>query len=182
MKKYNPVLLILILVFSLVACGGGQRTDSIEPETKTFVSQTHGEIGIFPTYEYMGVYESSEGKGIRHYHLWENPYDGKYLMILQIVPKQGTFPPDIMWNNPKDAIYIRGMRAAYDSISSRSYGIMTKLGAQFPACFILAQEVHVAPKEALFRILIVPDNMCTGNDYQSVMEELDRVLIINPLG
>jgi hypothetical protein len=68
-----------------------------------------------------------------------------------------------MWVNPNGALHIKGMRAAYDSIASRTYSAMQKLGAEFPDCFILAEEVHVAPKEALFRILIVPDKMCTGN-------------------
>ena len=182
MKKCKPIFLILTLVFLLVSCGGQGTETGLEPETKTFVSKTHGEIGIFPTYEYLGVYESGEGKGIRQYNVWEEPFSGKYLLILQIVPKQGTFPKDLLWVNPKDALFVRGMRAAYDSIASRTYSAMQKLGVEFPACFILAEEVHVAPKEALFRILIVPDAMCTGNDYPSVMEELDRVLIINPLG
>ena len=102
-------------------------------------------------------------------------------MIIVIVPKEGTFPDNLVWNNPNTALNVKGMRAAYSSISSRSYSIMNKLGADFPECFILAQEVHLDPREALFRILIVPDDMCT-EDYEPVMEELDRVAIINPLG
>ena len=182
MKKCKPIFLILVLVFFLISCGSGQRTDTgIQPETKTFVSEKHGDIGIFPAYNFMGTYELATEKSFRQYNLWENPYEGKYIMIIQIVPKEGTFPPNLVWNDPQTSLYIKGMRAAYDGISSRSYSIMQKLGAEFPPCFILAQEVHVHPKEALFRILIVPDKMCTG-DYEPVMEELDRVLIINPLG
>ena len=116
MKKYSPIFLILILILSLVACGGQGTETGLDPEINTFVSKTHGEIGIFPTYNYLGQYDSAEGKGIRQYNVWEDPYNGKYLMIIQIVPKEGVFPSNLVWNNPKDALHIKGMRAAYDSI------------------------------------------------------------------
>ena len=98
---------------------------------------------------------------------------------MQIVPKEGTFPNSINWVSNNGLIYSKGMRAAYNSISSRSYTIMTDLGAVLPECFVLAQEVHVSPKEALFRILIVDDEMC-AEKYESAMEELDRVAILMP--
>ena len=180
MKKYNPIFLIMVLL--LVACGGSQVSDTpVNNQTSIFTSPTHGTIAIFPAYKHLGEMKNTEGKGIRTYNVWENPYDNKYIMIIQIVPKEGTFPEDLVWTPENGSLYIKGLRAAYNSIGSRPYSIMTKLGAEFPPCFILAEEVHVSPREALFRILIVPDEMC-AEEYEPVMEELDRAAIINPLG
>jgi len=180
MKKVLSIFLIAL--FFLVACNGGNKpVTKVEPVTKTFVSENHGPIAIFPTYEYLGMKESFEGKSNREYHLWENKFDGKYILIIQIIPKEGTFPSDLVWNSTQGSLYVKGMRAAYNSIAARTYKIMKQLGAEFPPCFILAQEVHVSPKEAIFRVLIVPDKMCT-EEYEPVMEELDRVAVIKPLG
>ena len=176
MRKYSPVFLIIILAFLLVSCGGQSTTDS-ESKYRIFESPTFGKIAVFPSYDYMGVSQDNEGKGLREYHLWESPYDGNYALIIQIIPKEGEFPSDLIWVTRQNALYVKGMRAAYESIASRTYSVMQNLGAEFPACFILAEEVHVSPREAIFRILITPDDMCTG-DYESTMQELDRTLII----
>ena len=177
MKKIIPIFLIFL--FFLVSCQTTPQK-AVETDTNIFTSKTFGDIAIFPAYKYLGETNNIEGRGIRRYHLWENPYENKYILIFQIIPKEGTFPEDLNWfsGNP---LYVKGMRAAYDSLSERTYSVMINLGAKFPPCFLLAEEVHTSPKEALFRILIVPDDMC-GDDYEPVMEELDRVAIINPLG
>ena len=179
MKKVIPIFLIFL--FFLVSCKTTPQP-TVEKDTNIFKSNTHGDIAVFPTYKYLGMKERSENsKAYRKYHVWENPYENKYIMILQMVPKQGkSFPSDINWfaGSP---LYVKGMRAAYASLSERPYSVMVNLGAEFPPCFILAEEVHVAPKEVLFRALIVPDKMC-AEEYEPIMEELDRVAIINPLG
>jgi hypothetical protein len=178
MKKIIPIFLIFL--FFLAGCETTPQS-TVEKDTNIFTSKTHGDVAIFPTFEYLGMNESTEGKGVRKYYIWENKFENKYIMILQIVPKEGNFPEDLQWISKKDALYVKGMRAAFTSIASRSYIIMQKFVTEFPPCFILAQEIHVAPREALFRILIVPDKMC-AEEYKPVMEELDRVAIINPLG
>ena len=184
MKKCNHLFLIMILILSLsfIACNGSQVTDTpVDNQISTFTSPTHGSIAIFPTYKHLGTSKNTEGKGIRTYNVWENERTNKYILIIQIVPKEGTFPEDLNWTPANGRLYLKGLRAAYNSIGSRPYSIMTKLGAKFPPCFILVEEVHVDPKEALFRILIVPDEMC-AEEYEPVMEELNRAVIINPLG
>jgi len=178
MKKIIPIFLIFL--FFLAGCNSAPQP-AIEKDTNIFTSKTHGDISIFPIYKHLGEKRNTEGKGIRTYNVWENPHENKYIMILQIVPKEGTFPEDLVWTPANGRLYVKGLKAAYNSIGSRPYSIMMKLGAKFPDCFILAEEVHVAPREALFRILIVPDKMC-AEEYEPVMEELDRVAIINPLG
>jgi len=185
MKKVIPIFLLIL--FFLAACGGQdvkETKDStpkeVKKDTSSYISLNHGTIGVFPSYKYLGMEEASTEKGNRKYYLWEHPRLNKYILILQIVPKEGTFPENIKWVSPDDALYIKGMRAAYSSISLRTYEIIKKLGARLPDCFILAEEVHVIPEEALFRILIVPDAGCS-EDYAPVMEELDRVTILNPL-
>jgi len=178
MKKIIPIFLIFL--FFLVSCKTTPQS-AVETDINVFTSKTFGEIAIFPTFKYLGMKERSENsKAYRKYHVWENPYENKYIMILQMIPKQGkTFPSDINWfsGNP---LYVKGMRAAYSSIGGRPHGVMVSLGAEFPPCFILAEEVHLSPKEVVFRILIVPDKMC-AEEYEPVMEELDRVAIINSL-
>ena len=179
MKKIIPIFLIFL--FFLVSCKTTPQP-TVEKDTNIFKSNTHGDIAIFPTYKYLGMKERSENsKAYRKYHVWENPYENKYIMILQMVPKQGkSFPSDINWfaGSP---LYVKGMRAAYASLGERPYSVMVNLGAKFPPCFILVEEIHKSPKEVIFRALIVPDKMC-AEEYEPVMEELDRVAIINPLG
>ena len=184
MKKFIPFL--IIIAFILSGCSGTPEQGEIIEETiieediNTFVSPNHGSIAIFPTFKYLGSKESSTVKSIRKYHVWEQKNEGKYVMILQIVPKEGTFPENLNWTPEEGALFIKGKRAAYSTISFTAQKIMFDLGADFPLCFVLAEEVHVVPTEAVFRILIVPDR-CEGN-YEPVMEELDRVAIIKPLG
>ena len=181
MKRIIPIFLIPLL-FMVIACPNNKVPDTrVEEDTNTFVSKQHGSIAIMPTFKYMGEKINEEGKGIRRYFVWENNYDQKYIVILQLIPKEGVFPIDLDWTPKEGSLYIKGFRAAYDSIADATNTILLELGAIIPDCFILAEEVHVKPTEALFRILIVPDKMCSG-DYESVMEELDRVIIINPLG
>jgi hypothetical protein len=186
MKKITSFCLMFI--FFLIGCGKGAPTGEniikkteFKEDINTFVSPSHGTVAIFPTYKYLGSKEDSEGKGIRKYYVWEQPDEGKYIMILQLVPKEGTFPEGIDWTPKEGSLFIKGKRAAYNSINARSQKVMNELGAELPPCFILAEEVHVSKTEALFRILIVPDQMCLGN-YEPVMQELDRVAIIKPLG
>jgi len=173
--------IVLILLFALVACNGNKVPDTrIEKDTNTFVSKQHGPISIMPTFKYMGEQVNKQGKGIRRYFVWENSYDHKYIVILQLIPKEGTFPTDLDWIPTDGSLFIKGKRAAYDSIADLTHTVLLDLGAVIPDCFILAEEVHVKPTEAIFRILIVPDKMCEGK-FILPMSELDRVAIINPL-
>ena len=157
----------------LIACNGGQVTDTpgVDHQVKMFTSAVHGNIAIFPTYKHLGTKKNTEGRGIRTYNVWENERENKYILIIQIVPKEGPFPEDLNWTPTGGRLYKKGLKAAYNSIGSRPYSIMMNLGAEFPPCFILAQEIHHNNTEAIFRILIVPDSFCSER-YEPVMEEL----------
>ncbi len=180
MKRIIPIGLMILLLF-LVACPGNKPPDTrVEKDINTFVSKNHGSIAILPTYKYIGMKENNQGKGIRKYFVWSNDYEGKTIIILQLVPKEGVFPVTIDWTPKEGSLYIKRFRAAYDTIADQTYEIIKEFGVTLPDCFILAQEVHVKPTEAIFRILIVPDKMC-GGKFITVMSELDRVAIINPL-
>lgn len=173
--------IFLILFFALVACNGNKKPDTrVEEDVNTFVSKQHGPISIMPTFKYMGEHINEQGKGVRRYFVWENSYDQKYIIILQLIPKEGVFPTDLVWIPPNGSLYIKGKRAAYDTIADPTYMVIKELGGVLPDCFVLAEEVHVKPTEAIFRILIVPDKMC-GGKFILPMSELDRVAIINPL-
>lgn len=179
MKRIIPIFLILL--FICLSCNGNKVPDTrVEKDINSFVSKNHGSISILPTYKYIGMKETNEGKGIRKYFMWENEFEGKVIIILQLVPKEGVFPITINWTPEEGSLYVKGFRAAYDTIARPTYEVVTELGGLIPDCFILAEEVHVKPTEAIFRILIVPDKMCAG-EYKPIMEELDRVAIINPL-
>jgi len=185
MKRIIPfiltVLLFLVLLFLVVACPGSKKPDTrVEKDINTFVSKNHGNISILPTYKYIGMKETDHGKGIRKYFVWEDTFTNKIIVILQLVPKEGIFPVTLDWTPTQGSLYIKGFRAAYNTVAEPTHKVITELGGILPDCFVLTQEVHVKPTEAVFRILIVPDKMCS-EEYEKVMEELNRVAIINPL-
>jgi len=181
MKKILP--LVLIVFFAAFGCPKKDPPPEkpVDQVASTFISANHGDIIILPTYKYVDEVKYNKGKAARYYHIWENKFEGKYIIIFQLFPKEGVFPDDVNWTPEQGSIFIKGKSAAYDSIAVRLHNALTQLGIQLPECFILAQRVHVSPTEALFRMLLVPDDMCSG-DYSPVMKELDRVAIINPLG
>ena len=177
----RKAIYLFIFLFLLVACTDLVKDTKIEKDTNIFISKTHGEVAIFPTFKYLGVVDLTDYKAHRKYFIWENNYENKYIVITQIIVKADKFPPNIQWINPNGAIFARGMRGAYTSIANRPRLALEKVGGVLPDCFILASEAHVKEREALIISLIVPDKMCSEN-YEPVMEELKRVAIINPLG
>lgn len=180
MKKYSPIFLILILLVSLIACTSSP-TSKVAKDTNIFTSKTHGDISIFPIYKYLGMSDFSDEKAYRKIYVWENAPENKYIIISQLIVKNGKFPVDITWISPYGALYTGYMQAAYTSIGERPFMALDKYGITLPDCFITAVKAHVNDTEAIFRILIVPDKMCS-EVYEPIMQELDRVAIINPLG
>jgi hypothetical protein len=135
MKK---IVYLFIFLFLIVACTDLVKDTKIEKDTNIFISKTHGEIAIFPTFKYLGVVDLTDFKAHRKYFIWENNYENKYILITQIIVKGDKFPPNIQWINPNGAIFTRGMRGAYTSISNRPKLALEKVGASLPDCFILA--------------------------------------------
>lgn len=179
--------LLLIPLFFMLACAGPEIKEDGKPTTEgnitrhtvDFQPKYLDKITIFPTYRFLGSERTESSGAFRNYFVWENKFEGKYVLILQLFPRgEDTFPPDVQWVNPDGALYHRGMRAAYDSLSKSAVEIINKLGGELPDCFIVGQEVVVDRKlrEAILKVLIVPDKFCSGN-WISVMEELDRVII-----
>ena len=112
----------------------------------------------------------------RTYYLWESKFEGKYIMIAKFVPKgSSTFATDVKWV-ADGFLHKKGNRAAYSKIANRPRSVIESLSGPLPDCIILAQDVRIHPKEAQFRMLIVPDKFCSGA-WEPVMEELDRVAI-----
>jgi len=182
MKRIIPIFLILI--FALCSCNGHtpdvpSTSETLKEEPYQFVTKSIGTYSIMPTYKYLGWRSFTDEKAIRDYHIWENKFDGKYVIIYNLIAKQGTFPPNLQWINEYDSIYHKGMRAAYITMGERPLLALQQFGVILPDCFILAQEVHHNDKEAVIRILVVPDKMC-AEDYEPVMEELDRVIVKTP--
>jgi len=182
MKRIIPIFLIFL--FFLVSC---KTTTPVKPSTEEtlkkepyqFVTKSIGTYSIMPTYKYLGWRSFTDEKAVRDYHVWENKFDGKYVIIYNLIAKQGTFPPDLHWIDTYAAIYHKGMRAAFITMGERPFMALQQFGVILPDCFILAQEVHHNDKEAVIRILVAPDKMCS-EDYEPVMEELDRVVVTTP--
>jgi len=182
MKRIIPIFLIFLLV--LCSCNGHtpdvpSTPETLKEEPYQFVTKTLGTYSIMATYKYLGLKSFSDEKAKREYHVWEDKFDGKYVIIYNLMANQGTFPPDLQWVSKHGAIYHKGMRAAYITMGERPFMALQQFGVVLPDCFILAQEVHHNDKEAVIRILVVPDKMC-AEDYEPVMEELNRVVIANP--
>lgn len=177
-KNISGFLIFILLIFG---CATDPITTKEDDQTFRFISRSMGLVSIMPTYQYIGEKDLSDQKATRVYHIWEDSMNEKYIMIYHLIAKQGTFPPGLQWVTPNGAIYIKGMRAAYTTIGEKPYSALQKFNLRLQECFILAQEVHHNDTEAVFRILIVPDETC-AEEYEPVMEELDRVTIKDPLG
>lgn len=181
------ISIFLISVFILFGCSGTPDTPEeiieetiIEKDINTFTSPNHGTVAIFPTFKYVGDKENYQGNTMRKYHVWEQKHERKYIIIIQLLPKEGVFPDSKRWISTNDRLFVKGMRAAYNNLTPKTKQVIYDMSIMLPTCFIAAQEVHVVPQEAIIRILVVPDRMCVG-DEEPVMEELDRTAIINPL-
>lgn len=181
MRKLIPIFLIILFVVSgCKTTPSIQEEDIIEESTSTFTSLEHGEISIFPTYEYQGVSDQSDEKNIRKLYLWVNKADNKYIIVNQIIVREGTIPPGTKGIDPYGSLYSSWDEAVYTSIAERPYRTLGLFGIDLPPCFMAAVGAHIGDKEAIIRILIVPDKMCSEN-YQPVLEELNRSVLLDPL-
>ena len=178
-------IIFLITLFLLISCSPVKKPIKQEliENPYTFQTKLQGDISIMPSYKYVGSKDFSDEKAKRSYYVWIDRNQNKYIMIYQLIVNKGKFPSDIQWINNDYAIYSDGMRAAFTSLGKRPYETLKSLNIELPECYILGEEVHVSETndECIIRILIVPDDLCAEN-YEPVMEELDRVAIINPLG
>jgi len=183
MKRIFTIFLMCILLFS---CSQNTLVIPEEPfDNQTYKyltpNQSFPYISIMPSYKYVGEKDFSDQKAVRKYTIWESVSEYKYIMIYHLVSNQGPFPSNIEWTTD-DVIYKSGMKAVYTTVGNNAYKALDHFGLVLDDCFILAQEIHINEEnnEAIFRILIVPDEFCTEN-YQPVLEELKRVTITNPL-
>jgi len=179
MRYIFAVCLVCLLIVNCSLFPDEEKDFKTDP---SFTTKYQGDIGIISSYKYIGFDDFSDEKAIRKYYVWENATENKIIMIYQLIANKEPFPKDLEWITP-NALYRKNMRAAYTTVAGRPLSALHHFGMELPDCYILAQEIHIdeSKKEAIFRILIVNDEFCT-EDYEPVMEELDRVAIINPLG
>lgn len=185
--KMKYIISIFLMCILLVSCWSSGPVVPVEPFDSAEYhymtpNQSFPYIAIMPSYKFVGEKDFSDQKAVRRYTIWESVSENKYLMIYQLIVREGEFPSNLEWIT-EDAIYKSGMKAVYTTIGNNAFKAIDHYGLIIPDCFILAQEIHIneANNEAIFRILIVNDEFCT-EDYEPVLEELNRVAITNPLG
>jgi len=182
MKKILSIVLVLVLLF-IFSCNGtgpkvrqGKEDPTVDTFTNYFYPKYHKPIAIFPTFKHIGVRSiSATGKAYREYNIWKDDRKGKYILITTLRSTQGEFPEDFEWIDRDNAIYSNGNKTAYNSLHERPLKIIHEMsGERLPDCIIVAQEFYFNKKEAMYKVLIVPDEMC-AEDAGPIIEELNRV-------
>ncbi len=175
MKKIAIVLSFLLLIFACNGTGPEVRDDPVDVEASYFYPKYHNPIAIFPTYKYLGKKNMESEKAAREYNVWKDNRSGKYILITTLTPKGDGFPENVTWINRDSAIYSNGNTTAYTSLHTRPLSVIHELdGGVLPDCIIVAQEFYFNKKEAMFKALIVPDEMCS-EVAEPIIEELNRV-------
>lgn len=180
MKK---TISILFFILFIISCASKPQA-VVKPEDKNLKFVGNNQIiSIFPTYRYVGEQDFSDENVLRVYHIWYNDFDGKIIMIYHLKMKKGMFPNNVQWLDKNSALFVEGMRAAYTNVIGRALIALNNSNIKLPDCYILGQEVHINKnnKEAVLRMLITPDKMCS-EEYMKTMNELDRVAIIKSSG
>ena len=180
MKKAIAVIFFILFV---VSCASTPPEPVNQSKNEFEFIGNHQAVSVMPTYRYIGKQDFSDDNVMRVYHIWRNDYDGKVIMLYHIIMKQGTFPNDVQWIDRDNAIFVDGMRVAYNYVAGRAKTALNDSNITLPECLILAQEIHIGKDktEAILRMLITPDDMC-AEQYWKTLDELDRVTITNPLG
>jgi len=178
----RKIFTLLAVLFLLAGCMGGKSStpvmdEGFDTQTKYFNPEYHNPIAIFPTYEKLGTHSLDTEKAHRKYHVWQEKRTGKIILITVLTPNgYDSFPKTIRWMDSPGALYVGGNTAAYNHLNSRPAAAITKLGGVFPDCFIVAQAFYLDKnrKEAIYKALIVPDDVC-AEEFEPVIDELDRV-------
>ncbi len=175
MKNIIKILFVLFLIMGCNGTGPEVREDPVDIQASYFYPKHHNPIAIFPIYKYLGKKNMESDKAMREYNVWKDNRSGKYILITTLTPKGDGFPKNVNWIDRDSAIYSNGNVTAYTSLHTRPLSVIHELDGGFTSdCIIVAQEFYFNKKEAMFKALIVPDEMCS-EIAEPIVEELNRV-------
>lgn len=177
MTRHNFLVVLLFLL--TVGCfgQGTEHSPVVDEKYNEFKTDYHNPIAILSTYQYVGNKNMETTGAYRSFYLWKQKSPLKYILIQVLHPKGKQFPEGVTWINRTDAIYSEGNITAYTSLHERPAKVIEELtGKPIPACIIVAQEFYLDKdrKEAIYKLLIVPDDTCLLT-YEDTVSELNRV-------